>query len=141
MNYEDYHTHPINKIIHVICIPLIVLTTCNLLSTIKVLFGSVKLELSEILMFLMLGYYLYHSFLTFLVMLFYFFTILTAAYIWRLNKNYMYQSLCVFIFAWVMQFVGHAIEGNRPALFDSLIQTFTQAPVFSLSYILPFRIH
>ena len=40
-----------------------------------------------------------------------------------------------------MQFVGHAIEGNRPALFDSLIQTFTQAPVFSLSYILPFRIH
>ena len=141
MNYEDYHTHPINKIIHVICIPLIVLTTCNLLSTIKVLFGSVKLELSEILMFLMLGYYLYHSFLTFLVMLFYFFTILTAAYIWRLNKNYMYQSLYVFIFAWVMQFVGHAIEGNRPALFDSLIQTFTQAPVFSLSYILPFRIH
>ena len=89
MNYEDYHTHPINKIIHVICIPLIVLTTCNLLSTIKVLFGSVKLELSEILMFFMLGYYLYHSFLTFLVMLFYFFTILTAAYIWRLNKNYM----------------------------------------------------
>ena len=141
MNYEDYHTHPINKIIHVICIPLIVLTTCNLLSKIKVLFCSVKLELSEILMFLMLGYYLYHSFLTFLVMLFYFFTILTAAYIWRLNKNYMYQSLCVFIFAWVMQFVGHAIEGNRPALFDSLIQTFTQAPVFSLSYILPFRIH
>lgn len=141
MNYEDYHTHPINKIIHVICIPLIVLTTCNLLSKIKVLFGSVKLELSEILMFLMLGYYLYHSFLTFLVMLFYFFTILTAAYIWRLNKNYMYQSLCVFIFAWIMQFVGHAIEGNRPALFDSLIQTFTQAPVFSLSYILPFRIH
>jgi len=141
MNYEDYHTHPINKIIHVICIPLIVLTTCNLLSKIKVLFCSVKLELSEILMFLMLGYYLYHSFLTFLVMLFYFFTILTVAYIWRLNKNYMYQSLYVFIFAWVMQFVGHAIEGNRPALFDSLIQTFTQAPLFSLGYILPFRIH
>ena len=141
MNYEDYHKHPINKIIHVICIPLIVLTTCNLLSKVKVLIGTVKLELSEILMLLMLGYYLHHSFLTFIIMLFYFFTILTTAYVWRFKKNYMYQSLCIFIFAWIMQFVGHTIEGNRPALFDSLIQTFTQAPLFSLGYILPFRIH
>ena len=141
MNYEDYHTHPINKIIHVICIPLIVLTTCNLLSKVKLSICSVKLELSEIFMFFMLGYYLYLSFLTFIVMLFYFFIILTAGYVWRLKKNYMYESLCVFIFAWIMQFVGHAIEGNKPALFDSLIQTFTQAPLFSLGYILPFRIH
>ncbi len=141
MNYEDYHTHPINKMIHVICIPLIVLSTCNLLSKIKVVFGTFKFELSEVFMFLMLGYYFYYSFLTFICMFFYFFLILTIAYIWRLKKNYMYQSLYVFIFAWIMQFIGHAIEGNRPALFDSLIQTFTQAPVFSLSYILPFRIH
>ncbi len=30
--YRSFHTHPVNKLIHVFCIPLIVLTTINFLS-------------------------------------------------------------------------------------------------------------
>ena len=29
MQYQDYHTHPVNKIIHFFCIPMIVLTSVN----------------------------------------------------------------------------------------------------------------
>ena len=141
MNYQDYHTHPVNKFIHAICIPLIVLSTCNLLSKIKIPIGSgLKLELSEVFMTFMLLYYLYHSFMLFLSMSLYFFIILTIAYIWRFRKNYIIESACVFLISWVMQFLGHAIEGNRPALLTSLTQTFVEAPVFSLGYILPFNL-
>jgi len=141
MNYEDYHTHPVNKFIHAICIPLIVLSTCNLLSKIKIHIGNdIKLEISEFQMFAMLIYYLTQSFVVFFLMSLYFFMVLTIAYIWRFRKNYMYESACVFIISWILQFLGHAIEGNRPALLDSLTQTFIEAPVFSLSYILPIKL-
>lgn len=141
MNYEDYHTHPVNKFIHAICIPLIVLSTCNLLSKIKIHIGSgIKLEISEFLMFGMLIYYLTHSFVVFFFMSLYFFIVLTMAYIWRFRKNHMYESACVFIISWILQFLGHVIEGNRPALLTSLTQTFIEAPVFSLSYILPIKL-
>ena len=141
MNYEDYHTHSVNKFIHAICIPLIVLSTCNLLSKIKIYIGSgIKLEISEFLMFGMLIYYLTHSFVVFFLMSLYFFIVLTISYIWRFRKNYMYESACVFIISWILQFLGHAIEGNRPALLNSLTQTFIEAPVFSLSYLLPIKL-
>ena len=30
--YRSFHTHPVNKFIHVICIPMIVLSTLNFVS-------------------------------------------------------------------------------------------------------------
>ena len=43
----------------------------------------------------------------------------------------------MFVFAWTMQFIGHEIEGNKPALFDSVSQAFTAAPLFSIQAFLP----
>ena len=43
----------------------------------------------------------------------------------------------LFLFSWVMQFIGHYIEGNRPALLDGLTQTFLEAPLYSFQYIWP----
>ena len=40
-------------------------------------------------------------------------------------------------FAWISQFIGHYIEGNRPALLTSLSQAVFQAPLFTLEYIFP----
>jgi len=36
-----------------------------------------------------------------------------------------------------MQFIGHGIEGSRPALFDNISQAFTAAPLFSIQAFLP----
>ena len=43
----------------------------------------------------------------------------------------------LFTFAWTMQFIGHYIEGNRPALLDSVSQAFLQAPLFTVSTLFP----
>ena len=45
-----------------------------------------------------------------------------------------YNSI-VFVLAWVLQFVGHYIEGAKPALMDSVSQAFMVAPLFSLDFL------
>jgi len=37
--------------------------------------------------------------------------------------------------AWTLQFFGHYIEGNKPALLDSLSSTIFQAPLYSVKYL------
>ena len=40
-------------------------------------------------------------------------------------------SIVIFIFAWIIQFIGHGkYEGRAPALFDNLFQAFVLAPLF-----------
>ena len=57
---------------------------------------------------------------------------------WReSDKKWFRNSIIMFVSAWMMQFLGHAIEGNRPALLTSLTQSVFQAPLFTLEYIYP----
>ena len=41
------------------------------------------------------------------------------------------------VLGWSMQFIGHWIEGYRPALTDSISQAFVSAPLFSMQYFFP----
>jgi uncharacterized membrane protein YGL010W len=43
----------------------------------------------------------------------------------------------LFIFAWIFQFFGHFIEGNRPALLTGIKQAFLEAPLFTMEYVYP----
>ena len=54
---------------------------------------------------------------------------------WIIRKNWFMESLIVFILSWVLQFIGHYIEGNRPALMDSITTAVTEAPLFSIMYL------
>ena len=40
--------------------------------------------------------------------------------------------IVAFVLGWMIQFVGHAFEGRRPALFDNLLQIFV-APAFLIA--------
>jgi uncharacterized membrane protein YGL010W len=140
MNYESYHAHPINKFIHFICIPVIVLTSCNLLSFVKVKTDFITLELQELLTFFMLINYATYGFKVLIVMSIYFFFIHTISFIMRSKSKWVKHSILLFLLAWGAQFLGHMIEGNRPVLLTSITQAFTEAPLFSVSYILPFKI-
>ena len=59
MKYEDYHRHPFNKFIHFICIPIIVLTSCNLLSKFRIKTRFTTLRMEEIATCVMLINYLF----------------------------------------------------------------------------------
>ena len=138
MIYDDYHQNPINKVIHAVCIPIIVVTTINLLSILQhKLFGADNNGLICLLMPIYY-YYNYSGFVAAIMFLYYIIAI-TISDIWLLKTNYSFcKTIDVFILAWLFQFVGHYIEGSSPALLDGLSSALTEAPLFSLNYI--FRI-
>src|SRR5438128_1330575 len=76
--YKSQHQHPVNKLCHVIGIPLITISW-----------------------------------------LLFFFN-------WR-------WALALFVVGWILQFVGHAIEGNRPAFFQNPVY-FLVAPRKQLAF-------
>ena len=63
----------------------------------------------------------------------------TISDVWLFKTDYRFiKTIDVFVFAWILQFIGHYIEGSSPALFDGIASAFTEAPLYSLNNI--FRI-
>lgn len=47
--------------------------------------------------------------------------------------SHIHTNMCIQVFCWVAQFVGHGVfEGRAPALLDNLVQALFMAPVFVL---------
>lgn len=158
--YNSYHTHIANKFIHVVCIPMIMFSTLNFISLFKIVGTRTSgCENKLIISFDSLLYYFYIFLYTFkfgshqswfqlILTEIYLTSIFTYAYYFRIT-NHVYatknsrlskwqrSNIKIFIFAWVMQFIGHYIEGSSPALFIGLKQTFLYAPIFSLNNIIP----
>ena len=143
--YSAYHQNPINKLIHFITIPLIVITTLNYFSTFSLSLANNDLNISTVyfsaditLAIFYILYYLTWGKKVGFIMLFYCSFMWCLAYFWRFSPSWLISNTIVFILAWVLQFAGHScFEGNRPALLDSLSQAFLTAPAFSLDYIFP----
>lgn len=143
--YELYHQNSINKAIHSVCIPMITLTSMNYLNnmflcTFKNKYGyNLEINARSIAMIIYNFYYLniswsaYFSMMTYLNIMTY-----VSDYWQQYDKHWLANSTKVFIFSWGMQFLGHFIEGSRPALTDSLSSSIFQAPMFSLNYFIPF---
>lgn len=141
--YEYYHQNPINKLLHFICIPIII--GCIVAWTSNIMIFSIKLKKIDlnlrITMFRILqAVYLNvhwnrYGFLT-ATMMWIYFEILEAL-VRRIKKRYIYwkrYSVMLFVLAWIVQFAGHYIEGRRPALIDGFMGTIIEAPLFSISY-------
>jgi uncharacterized membrane protein YGL010W len=156
--YESYHLNPINKIIHFTFIPIIMVTTMNFSSLFRFRlnisltenfchFRQVNIDISgeKILYLFYLYYYFTYSrkigmtmsiFLNFIYLISFFHRSYGSMYyfgspIWQTNSSIL------FTFAWIMQFIGHAIEGNRPALFTGFKQSLLQSPLFVVEYVYP----
>ena len=128
--YGLYHKNRINKIIHWICIPLIMFSLFGLLSLIEFLLG--------IFIILALSYYLRLSKSLALGMSV--ISLLFAGIIFSISLNVndkillLYLYLGIFVLAWIGQFIGHKIEGKKPAFFKDL-QFLLIGPLWLLSYI------
>ncbi len=152
--YRSFHTHPMNKLIHFICIPLIVLSTLNFLSKLslqitlplsknylgskKILKPTVTIDETVIIISYTLYYYIVYNGKIGLVMQGYICFLRLIGIMWRdLDQKWLKHSIIMFVSAWTMQFLGHVIEGNKPALLTSLSQAVFQAPLFTLEYVYP----
>lgn len=135
--YNSYHTHPVNKLMHLLGIPSIMLSSLVLLNNIIIHPNNLpylKTSLANLIIVFYCIYYYSYGWYVGIVMHLYLTLLNILQNKLRLsNKNASY----IFIMSWGLQFVGHFIEGNRPALSDSIGQAFLGAPVFSLIPLIP----
>ncbi len=142
--YESYHNHPINKLIHFFCIPLIVFSTNELFKEFYIAhehltYPGIKKKCRFYITWMLHQVYCIYYFQKYglypgILMLAYFTCIRYLSIKLNIKKS---TALKLFSLSWFLQFVGHFIEGNRPALLDGLSQTFLEAPLFSFQYIWP----
>ena len=135
--YVKYHRNKTNKIIHWICIPLIMFSLLGLLSLITLFtYNSVAISALWFFIIFAIGYYVKLSKSLALGM-----SIVSICFIYfieLINQNFMNQKfeifLGIFIISWIGQFIGHKIEGKKPAFVKDL-QFLLIGPLWLLSYI------
>tara|TARA_Y100000592_G_C5404444_1_gene284871 strand:+ start:159 stop:614 length:456 start_codon:yes stop_codon:yes gene_type:complete len=136
--YNKYHMNMINKLIHILCIPAISWSVCVFLP----FYCSFAL---------MLFYAIFYSYIFMYeiknttinevtAINLYLMIIWLSAVIFKAKcVNHMLYTGIVFTLSWIFQFIGHYFfERNRPALFDSLYQSFAMAPLFTFFEVLSF---
>lgn len=140
--YKKYHKNKINKLIHLFCIPMIVWSFCCILNLITS-YNELKfkgknilitnMDLGLVICIYYLSFYTFMDSKTFLPMLIYLGLIYLSSYYFNLYvANSLIYAVYINIFSWIMQFIGHIFfEKNRPALIDSISQSFLMAPLFS----------
>jgi len=138
--YGESHQHLVNKAIHWIAVPAIVWTVIALLWSIPFPFDSgihfmpvnwavLVLLAAQVYWFrlslsLGAGLLIYNLFMIQLTVLM---PQLTTRPLWQV-------ALAVFIIAWIMQFIGHAIEGKRPSFFRD-VQFLLIGPAWLMAFI------
>jgi uncharacterized membrane protein YGL010W len=129
--YAAYHQDGRNKATHFVGVPAIILSLFIPLSWLRVEAGGVTLTAAMAFAAAVLAYYFLLDVPLALAML-----AVTGALV------YLGQTLAglgaaagwawfaaLFVGGWVLQLVGHAFEGRKPALTDNLFQIFV-APIF-----------
>jgi uncharacterized membrane protein YGL010W len=129
--YSSSHQNPTNKIIHWICVPLIVFSIIGLVSAIPFPYlgflGKYNMYINwfSLLMAACIYYYLKLSPILSYLMLFFFgicyFFVIQLEQIEKSGGLTLWQSsLIIFVLAWIGQFIGHKIEGKKPSFFNDL---------------------
>ena len=135
--YGLYHKNKTNKIIHWICVPIIMFTLFGLLSLVN--FSIYNINILQILIVLSLFFYMRLSIslsigMALISAVFYYIILLLETIDFFNTKELLLLYLLTFIVAWFGQFIGHKIEGKKPAFFKDL-QFLLIGPVWLLSFI------
>jgi uncharacterized membrane protein YGL010W len=123
--YAKDHQHPLNQLLHKICVPLIVVSLIGLMWSIPVPeeFPAISPALNWGTAFLLASvvYYFIMSIPLALGMLpVVLITVVIVNWADGLAWPLWLSSAVVFVVAWIGQFYGHMVEGRRPAFFRDL---------------------
>jgi len=137
--YGQSHQHPVNKIIHWVCVPLIVWSLLGVLWSFPVpgvlQTSTLSINWAVIIVALAMAYYLLVSPRLALGILLAFTGLLLLVYaVAQAGASVWKVSVVVFILAWIGQFIGHAIEGRRPSFFKD-VQFLLIGPLWLLAYV------
>lgn len=134
--YGASHQNKTNKLIHWICIPLILLASLGLVQAIPHPFGDVPgLHWASICWAICLLFYASLSWTVFGGML------LWGAVFIGLNTliaatglSLAGVSATIFVLAWIAQFYGHKVEGKKPSFFQD-VQFLLVGPAWLLQFV------
>ncbi|HJO08756.1 MAG TPA: penicillin acylase family protein, partial [Verrucomicrobiota bacterium] len=137
-SYEAFHQHTTNRRIHFTCVPMIALSLVGLLWGIKIPTSlgnelSFTLNAGTIFIGLVSAYYLFLSIVSLLGMLY--FGLAASVLCISIESSPLplfSTSLTVFVLAWAAQFIGHCIEGKKPA-FTEDVQFLLVSPAWLLN--------
>ena len=138
--YGEFHKNKINKIIHWICIPLIMFSLFGLLSLLNFtyLFNEKVPPINILVIFIVLVtlYYFKLSKKLAIGMLLLSIVLVQLVELVNLTNPVFHLTIYLTIFAtgWIGQFIGHKIEGRKPAFFKDL-QFLLIGPLWLLSFI------
>ena len=123
--YGESHQHPTNKKIHWFCVPAILWSTVGIL-------WYLSPAITLVLIVLTLVFYIRLSPIIAAAMTVSYLLILLS--ISSINKILPELYLLIFFVAWLFQFAGHRVEGNKPSFFKDL-QFLLIGPIWCLSYL------
>ena len=111
--YGESHRHPANQAIHWVCVPLI------MWSILAALWAWTPVAAYVVIAAAIL-YYLWLSFPVALGMLGISVGMLLPLPLFGSQRALLAVAAAVFVVAWIGQFVGHRVEGRKPAFLDDL---------------------
>ena len=137
--YGESHQNPSNKVLHWICVPIIVVSLVGLLASLPVptAFAAVSplLNWGTLLLLFGVAYYFAMSWSLALGMLVFVAIVIGAlALLERLPGSLWIACVALFVVAWIGQFIGHHYEGKRPSFFKD-VQFLMIGPLWLLSFI------
>jgi len=139
--YGQSHQNRINKIIHWLCVPLIMLSLIGLLSSIPYSYdlevnnNSFSINTAILFLFFVSIYYFKLSKTLFFGMILISILLIKGVNILNSMDYALWKiSLSIFIIAWIGQFIGHKIEGMKPSFLKD-IQFLLIGPAWLLSFI------
>ena len=126
--YAVSHQNPTNKIVHYICVPLILFSVIGLFMTIPTgiieatlgLYNPLIENWAVVVSLVISIFYLRLGFWYFLQMLFFILLAIVGNYWLGNNLDLLYASLSIFVVAWIGQFWGHKVEGAKPSFIKDL---------------------
>jgi uncharacterized membrane protein YGL010W len=133
--YADYHASRTNQILHMIGVPLVILSVIIFLNWFYVGFiGVGTLKLSWPLILVISAYYFSLDHKVALVMLLIYLVLNAIMIVILMHVPFKTQLIVfaiLFVIGWVLNFIGHAIEKKKPAFLHNLLQTLI-SPIFLL---------
>jgi uncharacterized membrane protein YGL010W len=143
VEYGESHQNPVNKMVHWICVPAIVLSLLGLIWSIPVFsfmhnwhVGRVPVNWATLFMLFTMIYYFRLSFSLALGMIVVISLLVAAGYFIATMIPIPLWASCLIIFtvARIGQFWGHKVEGKKPSFLRD-VQFLLIGPVWLLSFI------
>ena len=134
--YGESHQNPTNIAIHKICVPAIMFSVLGFLWVLKVPGTHGFINAATLVSIAAVMFYARLSF-SLSIGMFAEAGLMLAA-LWILEAVFsapvVLMSISIFVVAWILQFVGHKIEGKKPSFFQDLIFLMI-GPLWTLSFV------